>query len=68
MGKGGSRQPNLTPEQLETVKKLALNEASRESAQREAAMKAQMEAMRQDQQRQMEVMAKRQADMEQQMR
>ena len=49
-GEGGSRQPILTPEQLETVRQLTLNKARRESAQREATMKAQMEAMRQDQQ------------------
>ena len=63
-GEGGSRQTNLTPDQLELVRQLA----RRESEEREAALKAQMEAMRGENNRQMEAMAKRQADMEEQMR
>ena len=31
-GEGGTHQPNLTPEQLETVRQLALTEVKRESA------------------------------------
>ena len=51
---------------------MTLNEARHESAQRDATMKAQIETqievMKQEQQRQMKVMAKRQTDMEQQIR
>lgn len=71
-GEGGSRQTNLTPDQLETVRQLARRESEeREAAlkaQMEAAMKAQMDAMRGEHSREMEAMAKRQADMEEQMR
>lgn len=63
-GEGTSRPPQLTSEMLETVRLLALTEARRELAQREAALKAQMEV----QQRQIETMMKRQADMEKMMR
>ena len=67
-GEGGSRQINLTPDQLELVRQLA----RRESEDREAALKAQMDArmkaMRGEHNRQIEAMAKRQADMEEQMR
>lgn len=54
-GEGGSRQPHLTREQAETVRQLALSEARREN-----------EALRQQQQQQMEMMQKAQSDMEQQ--
>ena len=43
-GEGTSRPPQLTSEMLETVRQLALIETRRESTQREAALKAQMEA------------------------
>ncbi|XP_058732939.1 uncharacterized protein LOC131604523 [Vicia villosa] len=71
-GEGGSRPVTLTDEQRDTVRQLAINEVRREAAEREAALKAQMEAqmmaMQNDHQREMEVMAKRQSDMEAQMR
>ncbi|XP_058767314.1 uncharacterized protein LOC131640990 [Vicia villosa] len=71
-GEGGSRPVILTDEQRETVRQLSVNEVRREAAEREAALKAQMEAqmmaMRSEHQREMEVMAKRQSDMEAQMR
>ncbi|XP_058763802.1 uncharacterized protein LOC131637236 [Vicia villosa] len=71
-GEGGSRPVTLTDEQRDTVRQLAINEVRREAAEREAALKAQMEAqmraMRSEHQREMEVMAKRQSDMEAQIR
>ena len=60
-GEGGSRQPNLTQVQLETVRQLAASEVRRE-------MEAQMTTMRQEQEQQLEIMRKRQSDMEEQMR
>ena len=59
LDKGGSRQPNLTRAQVKTVRQLTLSEARRE-------VEAQMEVMRQKQQ--LEIMRKRQYDMEEQMR
>ncbi|XP_058784105.1 uncharacterized protein LOC131658872 [Vicia villosa] len=71
-GEGGSRPVTLTDEQRDTVRPLAINEVRHEAAEREGALKAQMEAqmmaMRNDHQREMEVMAKRQSNMEAQMR
>ncbi|XP_050890150.1 uncharacterized protein LOC127095512 [Lathyrus oleraceus] len=56
-GEGTSRPTQLTPEMMETVRQLALTEARRETAEREAALKAELEEMK-----------KRQHDMEEQMR
>lgn len=56
-GEGTSRPTQLTPEMMETVRQLALTEARRETAEREAALKTELEAMK-----------KRQLDMEEQMR
>ncbi|XP_058784097.1 uncharacterized protein LOC131658864 [Vicia villosa] len=71
-GEGGSRPVTLTDKQRDTVRPLAINEVRHEAAEREGALKAQMEAqmmaMRNDHQREMEVMAKRQSNMEAQMR
>ena len=77
-GEGTSNPPQLSPEIMETIRQLALSEARRESEQREASLKAQLEEqqrlMQQQQsqmelqQRQMEAMNKRQADMEAMMR
>ncbi|KAI5438139.1 hypothetical protein KIW84_024038 [Lathyrus oleraceus] len=63
-GEETSHPPQLTPGMLEIVRQLALTEVRRELAQRETALKIQMEA----QQRQIEAMTKRQADMEKMMR
>ena len=67
-GEGGSRQTNLTPDQLELVRQLARRESEDREAALKAQMDAQMEAMRGEHNRQIEAMAKRQADMEEQMR
>src|ERR1051325_3953092 len=60
-GEGGSRQPNLSQDQLETVRQVAASEVRRE-------MEAQMTTMRQEQEQQLEIMRKRQSDMEEHMR
>ena len=65
-GEVGSRPPELTPEMLETVRQLALSEARGEAEAREAALKAEMEEMRNRQNAEIEEM-KRQSEMESQM-
>ncbi|XP_058784570.1 uncharacterized protein LOC131659387 [Vicia villosa] len=72
-GEGSSRPKQLAPQVMETIRQLALTEARRELAQREAELKAQMDereaalkAQVEAQQRQIEAMAKMQAEMQQQ--
>ncbi|XP_058746668.1 uncharacterized protein LOC131619607 [Vicia villosa] len=72
-GEGSSRPTQLAPQVMETIRQLALTEARRELAQREAELKAQMDereaalkAQVEGQQRQIEAMAKMQAEMQQQ--
>ncbi|XP_058766979.1 uncharacterized protein LOC131640615 [Vicia villosa] len=72
-GEGSSRPTQLTPQVMETIRQLALTEARRELAQREAELKAQMDereaalkAQVEGQQRQIEAMAKMQVEMQQQ--
>ncbi|XP_058753251.1 uncharacterized protein LOC131626449 [Vicia villosa] len=64
-GEGSSRPTQLTPQIMETIRQLALTEAELKAQmdEREAALKAQVEG----QQRQIETMAKMQAEMQQQM-
>ncbi|KAI5419303.1 hypothetical protein KIW84_043466 [Lathyrus oleraceus] len=47
-GEGTSRPTQLTHEMMETVRQLALTEARRETAEREAALKAELEEMKKD--------------------
>lgn len=63
-GEGTSRPTQLTPEMMETVRQLALTEARRETAEREAALNEREAAVKAE----LEEMKKRQLDMEEQMR
>ncbi|XP_058775570.1 uncharacterized protein LOC131649833 [Vicia villosa] len=59
-GEGSSRPAQLSLQMMETIRQLAVSEARRESEQCETALKTKLE----EQQRQIEAMTKRQAEME----